>query len=293
MLSILIPTYNFSVTALVNKLQEECMRLGINYEIIVSDDASENVYDNGILKLKDRVHYFYQEINLGRSKSRNFLASKAQYEWILFLDADVLPKNTNFVASYLAAINPLSDLIFGGLSYSNVKPEKTELLRWNYGHKKEALTYHDRLTKKPQHFLCSNALIHKKVFKKIKFNEELTKYGYEDLIFEKEVVNANFRIIQIDNPVLHLKLDTSYEFISKTEEALQNLKTLINNQLLNFEDTGISAAYAKLNKFKLDKIYYRLFQLCEKGIKKNLTSSVPSMTFFNFYRLYYFTKNQF
>jgi glycosyltransferase involved in cell wall biosynthesis len=40
MLSILIPTYNYDCTHLVSDLHQQADLLGIDYEIIVADDAS-------------------------------------------------------------------------------------------------------------------------------------------------------------------------------------------------------------------------------------------------------------
>ena len=44
MLSILIPTYNYDCTQLVADLQQQAEQIGINYEIIVADDAEVAIY---------------------------------------------------------------------------------------------------------------------------------------------------------------------------------------------------------------------------------------------------------
>ena len=42
MLSILIPTYNYDTFQLVKELHNQALKEGIEFEIIVSDDASSN-----------------------------------------------------------------------------------------------------------------------------------------------------------------------------------------------------------------------------------------------------------
>ena len=39
MLSILIPTYNYDVTELVNTLHEQCLQAKLTFEILVLDDV--------------------------------------------------------------------------------------------------------------------------------------------------------------------------------------------------------------------------------------------------------------
>ena len=44
MLSILIPVYNYDCSELVAALDKQAVRLNINYEILVADDASEESF---------------------------------------------------------------------------------------------------------------------------------------------------------------------------------------------------------------------------------------------------------
>ena len=76
---------------------------------------------------------------MGRSAIRNLLATDAKFNWLLFLDADVFPKNRDFITTYLDAIKPESEVIYGGILYTKEKPNQSHLLRWVYGHEREAL----------------------------------------------------------------------------------------------------------------------------------------------------------
>ena len=50
MLSICIPVYNFDVTELVKALNSQAEELHVSYEILVIDDASQNLYKLDVYK---------------------------------------------------------------------------------------------------------------------------------------------------------------------------------------------------------------------------------------------------
>lgn len=76
---------------------------------------------------------------MGRSKTRELLAEKAKYPYLLFLDADVLPVSTLFVAQYLQHVSEYSILV-GGIKYESEKPASNRYFRWFYGKTREEIT---------------------------------------------------------------------------------------------------------------------------------------------------------
>ncbi len=52
--------------------------------------------------------------NIGRSAIRNLLAKDANYDLLLFLDADVIPVKDDFISKYITAFTESTQLIFGG-----------------------------------------------------------------------------------------------------------------------------------------------------------------------------------
>ena len=86
MLSILIPTYNYDCTKLVADLQQQAEQIGINYEIIVADDASPlQEYRERVQEINKWPHCRLIELekNIGRARIRNRLADEARHEWLL------------------------------------------------------------------------------------------------------------------------------------------------------------------------------------------------------------------
>ena len=211
MLSILIPTYNYEVVSLVNSLIRQLKKQDNPYEIICFDNGSDlevNTINQEINKL-DGCYYESLKKNGGRSKVRNLLAQKAKYNWLLFLDADVLPVSENFTQNYFDLIIKNSiKVAFGGLKYKE-KPTRDKMLRWVYGKSREEIPLHTREKNPQEHFTSANFLIKKEVFEKFKFDESLVEYGYEDTLLALDLKKSNIQIIQIDNPVYHLGIDKS------------------------------------------------------------------------------------
>lgn len=292
MLSILIPTYNYDVSNLVENIHKQCRKAEIDFEILINDDASDRIKPNKNLEQKlNNCIIFIQQENKGLSTSRNFLISKSRFPWILLLDSDVMPISDLYIKNYLKHINSDYQIINGGLQYYNSVPPKEELLRWKYGRKREALNIEKRLKdQNKKSFLSSNLLIKKSVFDKVLYDKNLNKYGYEDLVFQKEVIQLNFQVLQIDNSVYHLKLDTSEIFLNKFKLSLQNLSDLIKTNKLDFEDTRISKVYTKINLPVIKPIIIFLFSIFEKIMYKNLKSSKTNLLIFDLYRVGYFTK---
>ena len=90
MISILIPTYNYSILKLVKEINRQCVLASIDYEIIVADDASTSIeikeQNEEILSFKN-CHYLKNSENLGRTATRNLLANHSNQAISLTADA--------------------------------------------------------------------------------------------------------------------------------------------------------------------------------------------------------------
>ena len=103
MISVLIPVYNNYVTELVTTLNEQLKLFDVEYEIICLDDKSESKFiaKNIEIEKLSNAKYLQSEQNLCRTKTRHKLANLANYNWLLFLDSDVLPKANQFIQNYI------------------------------------------------------------------------------------------------------------------------------------------------------------------------------------------------
>lgn len=293
MISVLIPTYNYTIYPLVQKVHQLLMEQKITFEIICLDDCSpqkEFIEHNKPIQKLENTQYRVLEKNIGRSKIRNKLADEAKYEWLLFLDADVMPVKDDFIKNYLRFISKNHDLIYGGIRYQPEKPDKSQLLRWHYGNKREAILAEPRSRKPYISFLTLNFLIRKSVFKKVRFNEDIPNLRHEDTLFSYNLQQAKVPILHIENPAYHIGIESSEVFLQKSMESVEGALFLKQHQLIGQDYIKLLSFYDKLKKLGLDKSIYALGKRSKKQIEKNLLSNKPSLKLFDFYRLYYLIK---
>ena len=291
MISILIPTYNCIVVDLVKQLHLQCIKLEIDFEIICFDDGShqkDSILANREINKLSNV--LFEEItkNVGRSAIRNKLAEKAKYPWLLYLDADVIPINKNFIAKYLRAIknNPNVKVFYGGRKH--LANGDHNLLRWKYGFYKEDKTKNERSRKPYISIITNNLLVKQTILGHIKFDETLKKYGHEDTLFSYHLKVKQIKVSHIANPVYHKEMDCNLDFIEKTELGLQNLSSLCKNRSLPYNYTKISSYYLKLKKFHLNFIFSWTYRIFKSKMRQNLLSNSASLKVFNLYKFSYF-----
>ncbi|WP_303316207.1 glycosyltransferase [Flavivirga abyssicola] len=277
MLSVLIPTYKYDILALVKELNTQCVECKIEFEILVYDDGSKSSLNknNNLINFIDYCHFKELPNNIGRSAIRNLLALNAKYSLLLFVDAGTFPKYNDFIKRYISIKN--EKVINGGMTCLEKPPKKPYKFRWLY-------------TKKREHkaFCSSNFLIKKEVFKMNPFDESIKKYGYEDITFFNELLKKNISIHRFNNPVIHNADDDANTFIRKSENAIENLVSLVKEKKMNRSGLDLLKHYSLIEKLGLNSITCFLFKSFKHLLLKNFNSSHPSILLFYFYRLGYF-----
>lgn len=256
-------------------------------EIIIWDDASNIAYlgqwDN------ENISFFTSPLNMGRSKTRELLAEKAKYSFLLFLDADVLPVSTLFLAQYLQHASEDSILV-GGIKYESKKPESNRYFRWFYGKAREEISVENRLKKPYNHFMTGNFLVPKSIFSQFPLHDVITGYGHEDTLLGYKFQQAGIPIRHIDNPVFHLGLEENEVFFAKSKEAVFSLLRL--KQLGYTVPSKLISGYNLLEKLNLVTscaVFYPVFE--SRFIKNYIFSgNIFSLFFFDLSRLLYFCK---
>lgn len=289
MLSILIPVYNYVVFPLVLEVHKQCIAAGIPFEILCQDDCSSLfIEENRTVEQLSYCTFSQNTVNLGRGKNRNLLIQKAQFDWLLLLDCDTFPKDSLFIKNYLSFIEkPMTTLAFGGIIYHPKKPHNSQLLRWVYGQKREALSCAFRNKKPNSRALTSNLVIRKEIALSHPFPESISDYGYEDLSFLSNLRQQNITVFHLDNPTFHLNLETSAQFLAKTEIAIKNLIVLIQAKTIKPNESKIIATFLWVKKLHLVQLTAWLFQQSKTVTTKNLLSDNPSLLLFDWYKLGY------
>ena len=225
MLSVLIPTYNYVCVKLVSDLQRQAKELGCPYEILVADDASEEVCkrENRKINLIPHCKYIELEENVGRAHIRNILGYQARYEYLLFIDSDAAVVSGCFLGNYMA-VRRQAPVIYGGLVHPLKLPSPEMALAYRYEKHAEPRFTAERRARHPYEvFRTFNFMIRRDVFLKHPFDESIVRYGHEDTLFGKSLKADGIAILHIDNPLMNCGLDDGENLLRKTEESLRTL----------------------------------------------------------------------
>lgn len=291
MISICIPVYNFEMTRLVQDLHKQADALDSETEILLLDDASSLSYKEQNRKLVSlsRVRYEELETNVGRSKIRNLLSKKASHPFLLFMDCDSQVPDKHYLERYLQQLDPGREaIIYGGRTYA-AEPDRTEnRLHWLFGSKREVKTAETRKQHPYQSFMSNNFLIPKTILSENPFNEQLSGYGHEDTLMGYELKKKQLPIIHIDNPLMHIGLETAEEFLHKNEEGLKNLLKII--VFLHYDEVFIKMVKVLRSCKMLERLYLKkpfvlVFNLFEKRIRRALMSATPKLWQLDVYKL--------
>lgn len=284
MLSILIPTKDYNCSQLVEELHKQGTSLGVPFEILVGEDGTEALQLNKNADTLPHSRRIIKQENIGRAAMRNTLAQAAQYPYILFIDSDAVVKNKDFLKNYMQPAGK-NDVVCGGLYHAETLNDKNCSLRYRY--EKEADKERGATTRNLapyDKFTTFNFIIRRELFLSIQFNEKITKYGYEDVFFGKELERRKAKILHIDNKLLHNGLESNEIYLAKVEQSLVTLNEIKEK----IKTTPLLNCAEKLEKLHLKKGVIALWKITKRILRNNLLGEKPSLTVFKIYKLGYF-----
>ena len=241
-LSILIPVYNWDVKPLLRTLHSQCLQIpeGVQIEIIVRDDGSDEKYVNSSMSEQlPLVRYEESRVNRGRAATRNALLQQARGEYILFLDADMLPDQDEFIQMYLEHARNGGEIICGGISYLQNIHESPEYSFYVYKSRKtEALSAALRNTIPWRYLFTSNIMVRRDIVKSVSFDSRFTGYGFEDIEWGVRL-GSSYTILHIENTCSHMGVMNKKQVFSKMRDSIQNYALLLSQHQ---EETGHAGA---------------------------------------------------
>ncbi|MGI6233277.1 MAG: glycosyltransferase family 2 protein [Prevotella sp.] len=290
MISILLPSYNDDCVKLVNTLHTQAEAIdGLQFEILVADDGSTDinvVKSNREIDLLSHCRFIERKINVGRAAIRNFLAREAKGEWLLFIDSDMRIDISDYLLRYIKEIeNNGSEymVVYGGYNIDSASPNN---LRYRYELRNcQNRKSNERQRHPYQNFHTSNFLISKELMTVCPLNEEMRQYGYEDILFGKQLEQKSIPIHHIDAPVTFYKFESQEIFIVKTEESLTTLYKY-RKQLRGYSHLLTTAE--KMRHLKLDGIINWMFQRHGKTWRRKLIEEEAPLRMFQLYKLGYY-----
>lgn len=285
-LSILIPTYNGTCLELVRSLSRQAEAVGeLAYEIIVADDGSTDqacIEANRPIETLPHCLYIVRGVNGGRAVIRNFLARKARYDLLLFIDGDMSIVRHDFLTHYLQHAE--TEVVYGGYCLGEV-PEGRNL---RYIYEKDAEAAHTAQQRRRQpyrDFHTCNFMVSREVMLKQPFDERFRHYGYEDVLWGKQLRQAGIAITHIDCPVGFYDFEDNPHFVAKTEEGLRTLYEF-RSELRGYNGllTVVNGIHLGIVRWAIC-LWHRLFGAVERRM---LCGSRPCLTVFKLYKLGYF-----
>ncbi len=286
MLSILIPTFNDNIAPLVQPLCHELEQLTVPVEIIVGDDCSTQLDPKASLVNLEQVRIFRNPENLGRTATRHLLAEKATFDILLFLDADVVPADSRFIQNYLSVINT-APVVYGGIRYAKESPEKSMRLRWVYGTEREAKPA--RVRQQNPHFVISpNLMIQRDLFLSLNASH-IQRYGWDN-VFSFQLFQKSIEVRHIDNPVIHLGLDNSKQYLSKVQKAMETLAWAEKNEMISHDFTSIQKFFNTVQAYGMAGLLGLFIRPWLPLMRWHLESKFPTVRALDLYKFYYFSK---
>ena len=286
-LSILIPVYNHVCVELVNRLHQQAMSLGIDFEIVVADDGSTDqtcIEANHAITHLSNCRYLKRQENAGRAAIRNYLARESSFAYLLYIDSDMSVIRPDFLSRYMACLP--AAVVDGGVAIIAENDEQRQLLRYRYEKAEEPHHTAQERKKRPyQHLHTANLLISRELIVNHPFDERLRHYGYEDVLLGKTLRQNRIPITHIDNPLGFCTFEPNADFVAKTEEGLRTLYAF-RSDLRGYSRllTLVSGIHIPAILW-LIRLWHQLFGQIER---RNLCGSRPYLLVFKLYRLGYY-----
>ncbi len=257
-MSVCVPVYRCDVSALMDALA--ACKLSALVEIIFYDDGSGDT--EMLTALMSRaghtnmaVRIVAGALNRGRSAARNAATRHARGEWILLLDADMMPDGPRFLEAYFDAVEAAKRpaVIVGGYSLTSAPhTSATDLHRWQ-ATTSECVDAARRAEAPGRFVFSSNVLVHRDVLASCPFDEAFAGWGWEDtdwgLRLEKQ-----FPVIHIDNTATHLGLDSDAALMAKYARSGPNFSRMAIRHPAEVKQMALFRHAQRLRKLPMRKV---------------------------------------
>lgn len=226
-LSIVTPFYRYDPSAMLKRFANA--PAGVEFVLLDDGSGSPELLAN-VTQAAERigapVRIIVWEINRGRSMARNRLIGAAQGEYVLFLDADMLPDDSFFLSIWLGVIHTQEpDAAFGGLSLAHAPRSRETDLHYDMFERSDCRSAAQRARAPAQFTASANLLVRRDVLDRFPFDHGFVGWGFEDTDWALRVAE-HMQILHVDNPATHAGLDDIDQLLRKSAEAGPNFARL-------------------------------------------------------------------
>lgn len=269
------------------------MLTGFEYEIIVADDGStdvETTTKNAAIECLPHCRYEMREENIGRAAIRNWLVRESCGEWLIIIDSDAEVISDDFILQYWKEAQGQDAIVVGGLETPATCDKGCELRHRYELAAMESRTLEARRNNPAMFFSTFNFLCPRRFLHEMPFDERCMEYGYEDALLGIEAERHGMPIIHINNPLLHLGINSNAAFLCNSEAALRTLKYLGPPMT---DRARVAQAAARLQQSPMRRWFVAtplllLYKATRPLLRRNLLSSHPHLGIFAFYKLGYY-----
>ncbi|WP_420477563.1 glycosyltransferase family 2 protein [Brevundimonas sp. FT23028] len=250
--SVLIPFLRDDPSDLLRLLDQEAATVDGAVEIVVLDDGTADAELTARLVRQVKamalpVRLITLPANEGRAIGRNRLASTARGGSLLFLDSDMRPDHSRFLADWAKLVATEDPAVaFGGFSLLQAPTDARYQVHRSMAARSECVPCAERARQPEKYVYTSNLLVRRDVFDSEAFDPGFTGWGWEDVEWAMRV-SRRFRVVHLDNPATHMGLDTVEALARKYEQSAPNFARMVERH------PGIVAAYPSYRAAKLLK----------------------------------------
>lgn len=202
-----------------------------NVEFVLLDDGSGSAelltrVLNAVGALAAPARVIVWAKNRGRAAGRNRLVAEARGEYVLFLDADMIPDASDFLSRWLSvAADARPVAAFGGLSLALAEVTPETSLHHNLFAASDCRDALARSQSPAQFTASANLMVQRDFIKAHPFDNSFVGWGFEDVDWALSAA-ARTDILHVDNPATHAGLDDVDTLIRKSAEAGPNFARL-------------------------------------------------------------------
>lgn len=233
--SVIVPAFN-AEKYIFNTIKSVINQKFPFFELIIVNDGSIDNTEKIVLSINDKRIKYYKIKNQGVAFARNFGLSKAQYEYVCFLDSDDV-----WFDDHLLVLN-------------NIIEKNKNMKVWLTGY--QAVDFCGNITRRTDHIIRINKeyIILENVF------EYILKYGVffhlNSFCIKKEIINTDIRFcdgekIGEDDDFMY-KVFALYPVVftnTVTTEYIRNVNSVTSKKIFNFNWVFVNNAAKIINKY--------------------------------------------
>lgn len=245
-LSIVSPYFRDNPCALIDAFST--LEQAQDVELIIVDDGSgDDDLDDAVKSAlaiwpgqAKRIRFLQ---NQGRSAARNRAISECSAKYVLFVDADMLPQDSQFLSRYLDLIDKdAAAVVYGGFTTNAGNLNGDTILHHSLSQAGDCKPSRERRLKGAYAVASNNLLVRRDILDKEPFDAGFRGWGWEDTEWALRVVKAGYGMVHIDNEAIHAGLDTTETVLKKYQEAGFNLRLLLKKHPIAQRFRGTKAA---------------------------------------------------